>query len=120
MIYPYDTVIVLAPGVSGTETGLFVKFVGTLSELNIYSATLAQNLVDLDIITDFPSWDAFIAAGGKLIANGTAVTSGTTLIQPNDPIRLLKPDYPYGYSGEDGYSGPAEGAPAWVAGLWIR
>jgi hypothetical protein len=99
-----------------------VKWAGTLSEGGITGVTLAQDLVDLGIITDFSNWNAFIQAGGKLFVNGYEVTVGTTPIQPNDPIRLLKPGISYGNSGahypfdpETGkillFEGPFEGFP---------
>jgi hypothetical protein len=79
------------PGGGGNGTELDEVFNGTPSSQGATQPLSADNLLEGGGISGVSKLSDLIAAGGELYVNGTKVTSGSTMIQPDDTVKVLMP-----------------------------
>jgi hypothetical protein len=75
----------------GNGTELDEVFNGTPASQGATQPLSADNLLERGGISGVSKLSDLIAAGGELYVNGTKVTSGSKVIQPNDTVRILMP-----------------------------
>jgi enhancing lycopene biosynthesis protein 2 len=86
MIQPNNTVKIMVP------KGFLVPVVDeTASDMGITGAISADTLISLGGIEGFSNLSGFRKVGGKLYINNKEVTSGSTMIQPNNTVRIMVP-----------------------------